>query len=262
MQFWQARLVDSLLIHCAAQQTHRTVLNSNQPLCLTCLCYNTSKPPHDLTLRYFKDMDRAARLQRLHFLQRPHTIESHHIFEKGHVCIFLSWCLCMRMFHVLTSATVSLSWKRIMAKWATTLCLQNHESLDACILCSVCNVVGLGIVSRLVKKVGLKKSKIWILIILEISGIDACLCWSTWRWSKPWRFPRSNPIQTLITLSEESTTRGKNHPDGIHQGRKRLLRLKIKTSINRKVATICYSPICHNSSIVPRFNDGLHGSCR
>lgn len=134
--------------------------------------------------------------------------------------------------------------------------------MPRCISCTVCNVVDLGIVSRLEKKVGLKKSKIWILIILEISGIDACLCWSTWRWSKPWRFPRSNPIQTLITLSEESTTRGKNHPDGIHQGRKRLLRLKIKTSINRKVATICYSPNCHNSSIVPRFNDGLHGSCR
>ena len=249
MQFWQARLVDSLLIHCAAQQTHRTVLNSNQPLCLTCLCYNTSKPPHDPTLRYFKDMDRAARLQRLHFLQRPHTIESHHIFEKGHVCIFLSWCLCMRMFHVLTSATVSLSWKRIMAKWATTLCLQNHESLDACILCSVCNVVGLGIVSRLVKKVGLKKvqnmnidniGNFWDrrLSVLKYLEMIQTLAFSTLqalfkRWS---RFQKNQQ-------PEERTIRMAFIKEGSV-----LLRLKIKTSINRKVATICYSPIYHNSS--------------
>ncbi len=118
MKFWQARLVDSLLIHCAAQQYRSTTLHycslwcapNNTPhciefhqlLCLTFLCYNISKPPHDPTLWYFKAMDRAARLRTLHFMQRSHTIESRHVFEKRHVCISSFWCLRMRMSHVLT----------------------------------------------------------------------------------------------------------------------------------------------------------------
>ena len=277
MQFWQARLVDSLLIHCAAQQyrsttllftmtrtkaTHHTVLNSNQPLCLTCLCYNTSKTRHDPTLRYFKRHGQSCKATKASlFAKTAYNWITSYLWEGS----------CMHLFVLMFvhAHVPCLDFRDSESQLKTYHGKMGNNSVFAkswkprCILCTVYNVVIFGYSIQTRKEGGPKEvqnmniddiGNFWgsRLVCVEVPGDDPNLG----VFHAPILFKRWSRFQ------KNQTTRGKNHPDGIHQGRKRLLRLKIKTSINRNVATICYSPNCHNGAIVPRFNDGLHGSCR